>query len=360
MKEQIVSVAPARTCLFGDHQDYLGLPVIACAINRHIKLTASANGKNAFYFEMPDIHSKRSISFKNSINSFEKGDFLMATLVVAAEYGCIPDRGFDILITGNIPVNSGLSSSSAVLVAWVQFLLEAYGANVPINAELIARIAYEAEVARQSGPGGRMDQYSIALGDIMYLETDKEAKYQLIHKKIPGLIVGESGIPKDTLGVLGDLRYKATSSIAKVKSQIKDFEIKKINLKDLSNYINYLPDHLVVYFQAAVINYSITKMALNEFKKDEIDFSEIGTLMNEHHNVLKNMLKITVPRIDEMIQAAIDNGAYGAKIVGSGGGGSIVVLAPENKQQVIVKAIRDAGAVNAYLVEVDPGVRIIK
>ena len=359
-REQIIAIAPARTCLFGDHQDYLDLPVIACAIDRHITLSATANSKKIFRLQMPDIDSERTISFEDEITSFEKGDFLMAALVIAGEFGCVPNRGFDITITGNIPVNSGISSSSALLVAWVQFLLEAYGADIPVTPDLVAQIAYVAEVERQSGPGGRMDQYSISLGDIMYLETNDNANYELFHKNIPGLIVGESGIPKDTLGVLGDLRHKATASIEKVKSHIKGFDIKKVELKDISKYVNYLPDDLVIYFQAAVINYSITKKALEEFRKDDLDFYKIGALMNEHHYVLKNMLKITVPRIDAMIQAAIENGAYGAKIVGSGGGGSIVALAPLNKQQAVVQAIKDSGTVNAYVVEVDHGARILK
>ena len=42
MKE-IISIAPARICLFGDHQDYLGLPIIACAIDKYITLTAKQN-----------------------------------------------------------------------------------------------------------------------------------------------------------------------------------------------------------------------------------------------------------------------------------------------------------------------------
>ena len=44
--------------------------------------------------------------------------------------------------------------------------------------------------------------------------------------------------------------------------------------------------------------------------------------MNGHHEVLRDLLKITVPRIDAMVNAALKAGAYGAKIVGSGGGGS--------------------------------------
>ena len=69
-------------------------------------------------------------------------------------------------------------------------------------------------------------------------------------------------------------------------------------------------------------------------------------------------MKITVPRIDDMIDAALKAGAYGAKIVGSGGGGSIVVMAEPGNEAPIVDAILAAGAVGAYPVTVDPGARI--
>ena len=81
--------------------------------------------------------------------------------------------------------------------------------------------------------------------------------------------------------------------------------------------------------------------------------------MNQHHAVLRDLLKITVPRIDAMIDAALKAGAYGAKIVGSGGGGSIVVMAEPGQESKVVKAILAAGAVDAYAVTVDPGARIL-
>jgi galactokinase len=60
-----------------------------------------------------------------------------------------------------------------------------------------------------------------------------------------------------------------------------------------------------------------------------------------------------------MINAALKAGAYGAKIVGSGGGGSIVVIADPKNENGVIKAILEAGAQEAYAVNVDPGVRII-
>ena len=80
--------------------------------------------------------------------------------------------------------------------------------------------------------------------------------------------------------------------------------------------------------------------------------------MNQHHHYLKNLLKITVPKIDVMINAALDAGALGAKIVGSGGGGSIAVLSPKNKEKKIINAILVAGAKDAYTIAIDKGARV--
>ena len=59
-----------------------------------------------------------------------------------------------------------------------------------------------------------------------------------------------------------------------------------------------------------------------------------------------------------MIENAIEAGAYGAKIVGSGGGGSIVALVPKEKEDKVISALMRAGAKAAYNVKVDSGVRI--
>jgi galactokinase len=121
-----------------------------------------------------------------------------------------------------------------------------------------------------------------------------------------------------------------------------------------------VPKHLKIYFEAAILNHHITQQALLEFRKDELDIPKIGTLMNKHHHILKEYLKITVPRIDNMIDGAIQAGALGAKIVGSGRGGSIVVLSPIGKEEALISALIKAGAKDAYSVQVDSGAKIIE
>ena len=84
--EKITIVAPSRICLFGDHQDYLGLPVIACAINRKIRLTAIKNNDKKFIFSLPDINSERSFSIHKKFDVLDPGDFFGSTLRRVKKY----------------------------------------------------------------------------------------------------------------------------------------------------------------------------------------------------------------------------------------------------------------------------------
>ena len=67
---EVIYKAPGRICLFGDHQDYLGLPIIACAIDRYIKITAVPNENNVFNIEMPDIKASRNVSIDDDFKTF--------------------------------------------------------------------------------------------------------------------------------------------------------------------------------------------------------------------------------------------------------------------------------------------------
>lgn len=359
---RITSKAPGRICLFGDHQDYLGLPIIACAIDRFITIEGEKNDKNKFVISMPDTGEELLLDLDYATAIVEKGAHLKAALKVLRtclpdrqEYDCIATQGYTLKITGDIPINAGLSSSSALVVAWVQWLLQTFGISKEITPELIGQIAYEAEVVEQNSPGGKMDQYTSAIGGIIYLETGENTRVEKIGTQIEGLIIAPSGVPKNTIGLLGDLKGNALKAIAIVKKNVPAFNLEKATLKDFKSYKNLLPADLQDYFYAAIKNHLITQKALTEFKKESPDLKSIGNLMNAHHAVLKDQLKITVPQIDRMIDAAINAGAYGAKIVGSGGGGSIAVIAPPHKEAAVITALKNCGAKEAAKVNVTVG-----
>ena len=355
---RIISTAPGRVCLFGDHQDYLGLPVIACAINKYIELEAVQNDLNVFRIKMPDIGQYREIDINDAFDVLNKRDYFASSLRVVRRYGYIPNKGYDLTITGDLAINSGLSSSSALIVAWVQFLMHVFGAGKKNIPDLISQIAYEAEVLEHKESGGKMDQYSIGIGNILHINMSQDFDYTVIGKSLDGLIIGESGIPKDTVGLLVQKKNMAKKAIDVIKQHEPDFNLKTITLEQYDNYTEYLSEDLQVYFHAAVKNHSITKKALIEFEKEDRDLNRIGLLMTEHHIVLKDQLKITVPLIDDMIEASLKAGASGAKIVGSGGGGCIVAIAPPGKKDEIIQVMLSVGAKAAYEVNVDSGVNI--
>jgi len=357
-KNSIHIKAPARICLFGDHQDYLGLPVIACAIDRYIELIAHPIDKKKLHIHMPDIDDERKININEPIKVLSNSDFFASALKVLERYDCIPDKGYDITINGNIPVNAGLSSSSAVLVAWLAFLLEAFGANEKVTPELIAKICYTAEVLEFNAPGGLMDQYTISLGNTIFLDT-VTGEHTTINNELQSLIIGESGVPKETLEVLRNLGDYAKNSIKQVKDKFPEFYISKSTIDDYEKYSDLVDKNLQPIFYATLKNYEITKEAFNEMQQKSIDINFLGELMDAHHKELKEHLKITVPIIDAMIDGAKNGGALGAKIVGSGGGGCIVAIAKLGDEQSVIDGILAGGASAAYKINIGKGVQVL-
>ena len=85
MQNKIISKAPGRVCLFGDHQDYLGLPIIATTIDKEITIKAIKNNTQEFKIFKKDLDIHDSISLNQNISSDEK-DFLRIALRVLKKY----------------------------------------------------------------------------------------------------------------------------------------------------------------------------------------------------------------------------------------------------------------------------------
>ena len=132
---------PARICFYGDHQDYLGLPVIAGTIDRYINLKANPNSEKKFFLNLLDLHQESTIALDDDLKSVEPDDYFRSVMAVLKEKGFQFDQGYDIKISGNIPVNAGLSSSSALVVAWIRFLVEIQGKSGEISDYQIGRWA---------------------------------------------------------------------------------------------------------------------------------------------------------------------------------------------------------------------------
>lgn len=359
MSNNITSVAPARICLYGDHQDYLNLPIIAIAIDRYIKVDAKSNLAEGFYINKLDIKQKDIIDYNIDYNYKGKPEFLRIALKVLKKYGCIPNKGYDISISSNIPINSGLSSSSALTVAWIQFLLHSFMPEEKIDYKTLARLAYKTEVVETGSSGGNMDQYTISHGGTIFLNT----LYSSIHSysynfSNVDLVVGVSNAGKDTRGMLKKLKSNQLLALETIKNLFTGFDVYNKDTYDYNSCYESLDQDLKPYFKAAIKNFDITKAADNELRKDNPDIKILGKLMTNHHNLLRDELKITTDEIDQMINICNSMGAYGSKIVGSGGGGSIVAIFDKNISQGVVGKLKENGAKDAFIASQSNGPNI--
>ena len=351
--KKILSTAPGRVCLFGDHQDYLELPVIACAIDRMMRIDAEENGKDHFEIDMPDMAQKRTIPLQHDFDEIERGDFLKIALKVLQKRHIVPTKGYRLTITSEIPINSGLSSSSALTIAWIQFLIAAFS-DRSFSPKELALLAYETEVIEPGSSGGKMDQFTIAIGDTIFLDTHTD-RVQKFNDVDLDLVVGVSGLSKDTFGTLSHLKSNVLKAIDQVKAQIPEFDIALTTVNELNKNLTLVETSLKPFFYAAVCNHDITQKALKTLQEEPFKPQILGELMNEHHHILKSYLKITPPLMDKMIDAANDNGALGSKIVGSGGGGCMVAIVQDQNQKQIIEAIKAAGAEDAFAVNITKG-----
>tara|TARA_B100001758_G_scaffold46120_2_gene36992 strand:+ start:1766 stop:2821 length:1056 start_codon:yes stop_codon:yes gene_type:complete len=341
---------PARICFFGDHQDYLGLPVIAGTINRFITVYAKVNNNNSFNISMPDIKRKRIINIQNQILNVKQGDYFLSSIDILKKLGFNFHKGYDVVITGDIPVNAGLSSSSALVVAWIRFLIQIQEDSKKISNFQIGKWAHESEALYFDQPGGLMDQYTIAHGGLVFIDTEF-AKVEKLPNNLGNLVVAESGIKKETLNVLKKAREYAQNSIKSLLKKHPDFDIKSFKEEDYEKYKNLIPKKYQTYFYSTIFNYIITLKAKNHILLNQINFKFLAELMNEHQFILDNYIKNTPKKMAKMILEANKSGALGSKIVGSGGGGCIVAMVEKKNISKVIETFIKNGAVNAYEVK---------
>ncbi|WP_222983562.1 mevalonate kinase [Flagellimonas meishanensis] len=341
---------PARICFYGDHQDYLGLPVIACTIDRYINLRATPNTARKFVLKLLDLEQDRVIELDDTLENIQSGDYFRSGMLVAKQHGLHFNQGYTIEISGNIPVNAGLSSSSALVVAWIRFLVAAQNKAKKIDDVQIGRWAYESEVLFFGQPGGLMDQYSIAQGGMLYIDT-KSGKSTLLNKNLGKLLVAESGLAKKTLDVLKNARSYAQNAVEAVQRADTTFSLENTKLTDYEKYKEFVPKAFLPHWYATVHNYHITLEAKRELTKTNPDIHRLGSLMNDHQIILQEQIQNTPTAMIRMMDAARKAGAIGAKTIGSGGGGCMVAMIHGGDKQKVVKAFLQNGAKAVYEVK---------
>jgi galactokinase len=155
------------------------------------------------------------------------------------------------------------------------------------------------------------------------------------------------------MGILHRCRDARVKIIQKLKEKTPNFNIHNSEDVDLS----LLNEEEKNIFRGTIKNRNILRKVLPELKREVPEPALIGAHLIEHHAVLRDVLKISTPKIEAMLDASLDAGALGGKINGSGGGGCMFAYAPKNAE-IVAKAIEKVGG-KSFIISSDNGPKIV-
>jgi galactokinase len=280
-------------------------------------------------------------------------DYFRSAINILSKKGYTFSNGISCEVTGNIPINSGTSSSSALLCTWIGFLIQCSDQKTAVSTKEIGEFAFEAEVLEFNEAGGMMDQYSTAVGDIIFLESEPTISIEFLQPKLGTFVLGDSCEPKDTQKILSWVKFGMLEIIDIIKKKDPNFSLKTVSEHAIEAYKALLSDSQYALLKGNIQDRDILLEAKSLMQEADLDHNRFGALLNKHMDNLRDAKKVSTPKIDRMVAAALQAGALGAKINGSGGGGCMFAYAPTNAE-VVAKAIEEQGG-KAYIITIDKG-----
>jgi galactokinase len=349
---------PGRICLFGEHQDYLGLPVIPAAISLRMTIDGISRSDASVRIQLPDIDGEELFSLEGALPYTAERDYFRSGVNVMRRHGFTFTRGFDCVVRGNIPIQAGTSSSSALVVSWIHFLSKMAERPASLTPAECGAYAVEAEVLEFREPGGMMDQFSTAYGGLLFIDFHPETKVEQLPTKLGTFVLGDSGEAKDTREILARVKTRVIDIAKRLTAGFPEFALRSLLPEDTDRWKAHLDRGQFALLEGTARNHAMTREAKKLLMSATVDERRFGELLSAHHAVLRDVLRISTPKIDRMLDAAQYAGAYGGKINGSGGGGCMFAYAPE-KPEGVADAIARVGG-TPYIITVDEGTRVEK
>lgn len=356
MKIMFYSSSPARVCLYGEHQDYLNLRVIPAAINLRLNIFSELSYQENILVESRDLERKTSIS--NTLTRLEskKGSFESyleaGMLALKNNFPDLTIPALKITIESKIPIASGLSSSAALLVAWVKNL----GGLLKLNLSKtqVSELAYDAEHNILGVPCGKMDQYACSFGDIISLSGSNPPEVVELNKPNIDLIVVDSQTPKLTSDVHGNKVNRIKRVIANFE-KITQLKLTELSLDILKNNQSRLKNADFKILNGVLSIKEYTEEAESELLKNQMNLEILGELLTKQHISLRDNILVSLPILDKIVNESLTFGALGAKLTGAGLGGSVVIMTKDNTKNV-AKKLEQKLKLPVKIVEIDKGV----
>jgi galactokinase len=362
---EVVSSAPGRINIIGEHTDYNQGYVLPAAINlrNYFFLSKRADEKVCVWaenFKRRELFSLKKISFseKNRWINYVKGIFWT-----------LQREGFDLggingLIWGDIPLEAGLSSSAALEVSLIQGLNTFF--RLGLEPQRMAELARKAENDFVGVECGIMDQFISFFGKknrALFLDCESlESLLVPVHLETENLriLVFESGVRRELASSeYNKRRHESFQALELLKKYgVKSY--KQVTLDLLEEKKNEMDEVLFRRARHVVSENGRVKKAVEALRKD--DFRLLGELIFSSHQSLRDDYQVSCPELDLLYESAGEfPGCFGARLTGAGFGGSGIALVKEEstadfeKKLVAEASKRKFPRPGFYLVEIGEG-----
>ena len=327
---EVVSSAPGRINIIGEHTDY----------NQGYVLPAAINLKNYFFlskrnddmvciwaenFKKRKMFSLKKISFskQNKWINYVKGIFW------ALQEEGLDLRGINGLVWGDIPLEAGLSSSAALEVSIIQGLNALF--KLGLAPQRMAELARKAENDFVGVQCGIMDQFVSFFGEknkAVFLDCET-----LEHELVPvnlereGLrvLVFESGVSRELASSDYNKRRNESFQALEIfkKNGVKSY--KQLTLSLLEKRKDDMDEVLLKRARHVVNENGRVKKAVEALRKD--DFRLLAELIFRSHESLRDDYEVSCPELDLFYEFAREfPGCFGARLIGAGFGGSGIAM----------------------------------
>lgn len=330
--------SPGRVNLIGEHTDYNGGNVFPCALSiGTYGLTTKRDDKKVRLYSN-NFKDIGVIEFDLDQLKFEKehdwANYPKGVIKTFKDHGFDISNGFNVLIYGNIPNGSGLSSSASLELLTSIILKDTF--NLEVDMISMVKMSQEAENKFIGVNCGIMDQFAIGMGTkdcaILLDCNTLEYRYSKINMDGYKLVIGNTNKKRglvdskynerraeceEALRILKE--YKNVSSLGELTEE--DFESLKDKIEN--PIIRKRAKH-------AVLENIRTLKAVETLENNNI--KTFGELMNQSHISLRDDYEVTGIELDTLVEAAWDqkDKVIGSRMTGAGFGGCTISIVKED------------------------------
>lgn len=363
-----VFFAPGRVNLIGEHTDYNGGHVFPCALTFGTYAAARVRNDRRLRFYSMNFEQLGVIeSSLDGLKPEKEADWTnypKGVMWAFGERGFEIPQGMDILLNGNIPNGSGLSSSASVEVLTGAILRDFFGFQVS-NQDL-ALIGQFSENKFNGVNCGIMDQFAIAMGKkehAIFLDTS-DLSYTYAPVKLQGakIVIACSNKKRG----LGDSKYnerrsECETALAELQKVVDIKSLGELSEEQFEEYKSAIKDETRVRrAKHAVYENQRTLKAVKALEANDI--AQFGQLMNASHVSLRDDYEVTGIELDTLVEEAWKvPGVIGSRMTGAGFGGCTVSIVEDDAIDTFKKQVGDAYlakigyAADFYVVEIGDG-----